>query len=323
MGKHIQAGLVTVLALLVAGCTSFWQMGNEFGTRQGQSSSLVDYLYPAGEKPPTPTSVVPHLSVPLRVGIAFVPGRPGTKGISEATRIELLEGVKQAFTEREYIAHIEVIPENYLRSSKGVTGMQQVARLYGVDVMALVSYDQVATTEDNSASFLYWTIVGAYVIKGTENEIQTFVDTAVFDVDTARLLFRAPGVDKARKRSTAIEAGEAVRKTSDTSFAAAVSDMTDNLSLELETFRTRIKEDPQVAQVSYKEGWGGGSVGWTMLLLLAIVAVVSNCGRAVPACGRPVPACGRAVPACGRAVPARIAAGRRSHRRQRRRARCL
>jgi rhombotail lipoprotein len=28
--------------------------------------------------------------------------------------------------------------------------------------MALVSYDQIATTTDTNASFLYWTIVGAY-----------------------------------------------------------------------------------------------------------------------------------------------------------------
>ena len=60
--------------------------------------------------------------------------------------------------------------------------------------MALVSYDQVANTSEKTSSLLYWTIVGAYVVKGNKNDVQTFVDTAVFDMATRKLLFRAPGV---------------------------------------------------------------------------------------------------------------------------------
>lgn len=62
--------------------------------------------------------------------------------------------------------------------------MAQVARLYGVDVMALVSYDQVIHTDDTKASLLYWTIIGAYIIKGSQFDTATFVDTAVFDINT-------------------------------------------------------------------------------------------------------------------------------------------
>ncbi|MEQ1704159.1 MAG: Ig-like domain repeat protein, partial [Ilumatobacteraceae bacterium] len=51
---------------------------------------------------------------------------------------------------------------------------------YGLDVIALVSYDQVAHSAETTSSFLYWTIVGAYVVKGNKNDVQTFVDTAVF-----------------------------------------------------------------------------------------------------------------------------------------------
>ena len=80
--------------------------------------------------------------------------------------MQLLENVKAEFVDREYIEYIEVIPDTYLRSSRGINGMQQVARLYGVDVMALVSYDQVAVSEDNPSSFLYWTIVGVISDQG-------------------------------------------------------------------------------------------------------------------------------------------------------------
>ena len=220
--------LAAFIVLLLAGCSSFWNLGGE--TRSGVSSSLVDYLYPAGEVPPDVEDRIPYLELPLRVGIAFVPNQGGRSPISEATKMQLLENVKAEFVEREYIEHIEIIPDTYLRSSRGITGMQQVARLYGVDVMALVSYDQVAVSEDNPASFLYWTIVGSYVIKATSNEVQTFVDTAVFDVKTARLLFRAPGLDKSTDRSTLVESGEVVRKTRDASFAQAMEGMTQNLT---------------------------------------------------------------------------------------------
>ena len=254
------------IVLLLAGCSSFWNMGGE--TRSGVSSSLVDYLYPAGEIPPNLQDSIPYLELPLRVGIAFVPGQGGRSAISETTKIELLERVKAEFMDRNFIEHIEVIPDTYLRSSKGVGGMQQVARLYGVDVMALVSYDQVAVSDDNPTSFLYWTIVGS-------NEVQTFVDTAVFDVKTARLLFRAPGLDKMSDRSTLVESGEVIRKTRDASFAAAMGSMTQNLSVELDSFRDRVKENPGVADVQWKEGsGGGGAFEWFLLAGLLLVAGV-------------------------------------------------
>ena len=261
-----------LLALALAGCSSLW---NWNGGRSGTSSSLVDYLYPDGQVPPAYEETVPLLELPLRAGVAFVPGQSSYGTISEATKMELLEKVKAQFVDREYISQIEVIPDTYLRSSTGVTGMQQVARLYGVDVMALVSYDQVAVTEENSAGILYWTIVGAYVIKATSNEVQTFVDTAVFDVDTARLLFRAPGADKTADRSTLVEAGETVRKARDASFAAAMEQMTANLAVELDEFQERVKSDPTVAQAEWKPGYsGGGSAAW-LLLILATGLVVS------------------------------------------------
>lgn len=268
MNKKILILIVTVVSLLT-GCSSLWDWSG--GTRGGDSSSLVDYLYPNGEIPPEVDGTIPYLELPLRVGIGFVPGQAGHGSISEAIKMQLLEEVKASFVDREYISHIEVIPDTYLRSSRGITGMQQVARLYDLDVMALVSYDQVAFSEDNPSGFLYWTIIGAYVIKATSNEVQTFVDTAVFDVETARLLFRAPGSDAISDRSTLVEAGETVRRAKDESIAAAMGEMTDNLTVELDQFQERVKNDPTIVQTTWKEGsGGGGGVSWLLLMALAL-----------------------------------------------------
>ena len=267
MCKYIFISVVLVVSLLT-GCSSMWNWSG--AARSGASSSLVDYLYPDGQEPPDFEQTIPYLELPLRVGIAFVPGQAGYGTISEATKMQLLAKVKAEFIDREYISHIEVIPDTYLRSSSGVIGMQQVARLYDVDIMALVSYDQVAVSEENPTGLLYWTIVGAYLIKATSNEVQTFVDTAVFDVDTARLLFRAPGAHKMSDRSTLVEAGEVVRKAKDESITVAMEQMTGNLAVELDRFQARVKEDPGVANTEWKPGYGGGALGLWMLALLAL-----------------------------------------------------
>lgn len=289
MNAKILVPVLTV-ALLLAGCSTLWDFSG--GTRGGASSSLVDYLYPEGRVPPDFDETIPHLELPLHVGVAFVPGQSSYGTLSEATKMQLLENVKAAFVGREYISGIEVIPDTYLRSSRGVTGMQQVARLYGVDVMALVSYDQVAVSEENAAGLLYWTIVGAYVIKATSNEVQTFVDTAVFDVPTAKLLFRAPGSNVTADRSTLVEAGETVRKTRDASFAAAMEQMTGNLDAELERFNERVKQDPTVASTAWKPGHGGGGAfGWLLLALLMAAGV--SAAAATTAVSRSAPSARR------------------------------
>lgn len=268
---------ILIAALFVAflsGCTTFFRPEFGTGTRVGASSSLVDYLYPHGEEPPAPRESAPQLDLPLRVGIAFVPGGHGSIQPSEAVRNHALEQVRAEFLARGYVEHIEIIPETYLRSTRGVAGMQQLARLYGVDVMALVSYDQLSTTADTRAALLYWTIVGAYTIKGTSNSVQTFVDTAVFDVESGQLLFRAPGVDERSERSTAIESADAAFEQNRASFDAAMHLMTANLDAGLSDFELRVRNNPELVHVSYREGYGGGgSLDGLFLLLLVGVAI--------------------------------------------------
>jgi rhombotail lipoprotein len=251
----------------------FGSYGDE-GVRSGVSSSLVDYLYPKGEIPPEVGQQIPHLVVPLRVGLAFVPtNRASAIAPTEALKNDVLEQVRKQFMDRKYIATIEVIPETYLRSTKGFDGMQQVARLYAADVMALVSYDQVAVTADNKLAQTYWTNVGAYIINGTENETQTFVDTAVFDVASRKLLFRAHGVDTRSRSSTAIEAAQVNRETAAQSFRGAMGDMTKNLVTELDRFEQRLKTEPQLAEVTHRDGQGGGGGGGGLdALILAVLA---------------------------------------------------
>ncbi|NJN52324.1 MAG: rhombotarget lipoprotein [Gammaproteobacteria bacterium] len=268
MGRCRSFLCVMAVAVLSAGCASLWQ-----SPRQGTSSSLVEYLFPDGEEPRVDQGI-PHLVLPVRVGLAFVPskGWDYDSVLSEARKRELLEEAKKAFAGRDFISSIEVIPETYLRGGKGFQAIDQVARLYDLDVMALVSYDQVAITEDTKASIFYWTIVGAYLVSGTQHDVQTFVDTAVFDIKTRKLLFRDPGTNTLAETSTLVNSPEDLRKQRDASFAKAMTDMTKNLDAELSVFRERVKTEG-VATVASRDGGSGGALDWGVAALALLLLV--------------------------------------------------
>lgn len=262
--------------LVLAGCTGLFGSA----TRQGVSSSLVDYLYPQGEPPPAQTGQIPHLQLPLKVGVAFVPaGGRADAVLPESERIRLLNDVKSRFMGRDFIAEIAVIPEAYLRSGRGFQSLEQTARLYDLDVMALVSYDQVTHSDERTSAFLYWTIVGAYTVKGNKNDVQTFVDTAVFDIPTRKLLFRAPGTSQVQGSSTLVGLERDLRARQQQGFEQAIADMTVNLDQELSAFKERIRTDGSVRVTRAYEpgsGGGGGASGFAALAVLGLLALVSS-----------------------------------------------
>lgn len=281
MIRHLSVVGLMLTLLAITGCTNLWQTLQGEGPRQGTSSSLVDFLYPKGERPPPQDNIVPTLRTPLRVGLAFVPSNsPSVQGLSEARKEALLNTAKQSFLERESISEIVNIPDTYLRSSRGFDTIDQVARLYNLDVIALVSYDQVAITDDTRASLLYWTIIGAYTIKGSRNDVQTFVDTSIFDVATRKLLFRAAGTNVMSSTSTLVNSTTETRKAREESFALAMADMANNLANEYNRFEARIKEDKSVIVASRSGQGGAGSMGVLSLLVLLTAVLLRQRRRA-------------------------------------------
>ena len=257
-----------LLTPLITGCSTLWH-GTQAQTRQGASSSLVDFLYPNGEVPPE-VPEKPNLRLPLKVGLAFVPSRGGD-GLSAAERQELLTQVAQAFDDRPFVESITPIPEHYLTRAQGLHGMRQVARLFDADVMALVSYDQLSVSTERDSALLYWTVVGALVVKGNSNEVHTMIDTAVFDVPTGKLLFRAPGLSRDQRNASLIDAGREFRRQRVDGFSEANNDMIQNLDTELENLRAAVKsgQGPTVT-------WRGGGGSLSVLLILTLLNMLQR-----------------------------------------------
>ena len=268
--KIFRTLLCAVALLLLAGCASM------FAPRSvHQAGSVVDYLYPDAREAPNLQPSVTRLRLPVRVGVAFVPGGPAS-GPSDLERQQLLERVKGAFTQYDFIGSIEVIPSTYLRPRGGFDNLDQAARMFNVDVMVLVSYDQIRFNDVNRLAVLYWTVVGAYVIKGDRYDVQTLVDAAVFDVHSRKLLFRAPGASQVKGSSTLAGYSRDVRDAQNGGYGQAVEQLIPNLQTQLAGFRERVKSDPGI-QIERSSGGAGGHGGagglsWPLALLMAGVA---------------------------------------------------
>ena len=203
--------LVSLIALgaVLSGCTILDQVfcAPQCRSQTRNSSSLVNFLYPDGATLPA-TNTIPELHVPLRVGLAFLPSQTssGPAALDAAQKQVLMERIRQRFSSRKFVSEIVVVPDYYLANARGFAGLDGVQRLYNVDLMALVSYDQVTHTDDNRLSLGYLTIVGAYILRGSSQDTATLVDLAVVDPATRSLVLRAGGTHTWHGTSTLIDA---------------------------------------------------------------------------------------------------------------------
>jgi rhombotail lipoprotein len=276
-------GLTAAVTLLAAlsGCAvighAFCAPGCQ--TQAHNSSSLVSFLYPDGRTPP-PQNAIPELHVPLRVGLAFLPSQNayGATSLDAAQKEQLLDRIRQRFSSRPFVSEIVVIPDYYLTTARGFAGLDGVQRLYNIDLMALVSYDQVTHTDDNDLSLGYLTIVGAYVLRGSSHDTATLVDLAVVDPATRSLVLRAGGIATSHGNSTLVNVDRATRQASANGFDDATNQMIGNFDTALTAFQNDVRSGKANVHVVARNnapgksgGGGGGAVDLidvTALLLL-------------------------------------------------------
>jgi rhombotail lipoprotein len=279
MSKSSLVLLTAGIALAFTGCAVFQE--DLAGPRQKRrATSLVDYLYP-GDTQHTDQPSVPVLALPLRVGVAFVPesniGRRGvylpSPALDESRKQKLMEEVAGHFRSLPWVSHIEIIPTSYLSPQGGFANLEQLNRMFNVEVIALLSYDQAQFTDQSRWSIAYWTIVGAYLIEGERNDTRTLLDCALYDIASRRLLFRAPGVSKIKGSSTPINESAELRRDSEHGFKLASTNLVANLDEELNRFRKRVKEAPEEIKVVAKPGFDMGAASFDGISALGLLAL--------------------------------------------------
>lgn len=268
--------ILVLASLLAVGCA----------VEQHQRSNSLEYLYPAGA-PATPPQDV-KLQLPVRVGIAFAPagarsssanaaagmGNPWSSGFqrqgdpfSEMQKQTLLARIAEKFKDRKGIAPIDILPSSQLSPGGGFAELDRIRQAFGIDLVMLISYDQFQFSESAKSSWTYFTIVGAYVVKGEKSETRTVVDAVIYDIPTRTMLFHASGVDSNKASSTPVEFSSNMRQASEAGFARAVDDLMGSLDKALAGFQ----EQAVTGTVH-----GPGTPG---------LAMVSEKGEVVPAGG--------------------------------------
>jgi rhombotail lipoprotein len=262
----------------------FFQNGSH--VHRGSTSSLVEFLYPAGAPPPANT--IPQLHIPLRVGLAFLPSRPGNRvtALDALQKQDLLERIRQRFSSRQFVSEIVIIPDYYFATARGYSGLEGVQRLLNVDLIALVSYDQVTRQNDNTLSLTYWTILGAYIIPGTSRDTATLMDLAVVDPTTQSLVLRAGGTSSGRGSSTLVDANLYARKASVAGFEAATTELIKNFDAALISFENDVRAGKANVRVVRRNGGTGGAGAFSVpdaamlaLLLIAALCRIGTAGR--------------------------------------------
>lgn len=257
------------LAFVLGGCVH--------SRERHHSASVVDFLYPNTKKPATVAPGVPVLALPIRVGIAFVPssgsGYYRHSTLSEAQKTGLLQQVADYFKKYPFVKDIELIPSAYLRPQGSFANLDQIRTMFGVDVIALVSYDQVQFTDQSFLGLTYWTIVGAYIVPAEKNDTHTMVDTVVYDIASRKMLFRAPGNNLVKGVSTPVNLSEQLRLDSGTGLNEATKEMIANLDQQLALFKDKVKQRPTEYRVVHTPGYtGGGSVDGLLVMLMIMLA---------------------------------------------------
>lgn len=260
---------LAICGLALAGCVP--------QSRQIRTNAL-EYLYPSGS-PASPAGDV-TLRLPVRVGVSFAPARPQWGDtFTEDQKRELLERVAAAFRGRDGIASVEVVPSTQLQPGGGFDDLDRVRQAYGIDLVALISYDQFQFSETTRASWTYWTIVGAYVVKGEKNETRTVLDAVVYDLSSRALLFTAAGSSSVGGKSTPIDVTKQLRGASDLGFSQAVDALIPKLDAALAAFQEQAKQGtvrgpgtPSIAIVDSAAGGEAGSFGALELLAVALLA---------------------------------------------------
>jgi rhombotail lipoprotein len=276
---------IAMVVLALAGCADIVCLPN-CARHSHNSSSLVDFLYPDGHVPPA-SAERPTLSIPLRVGLAFLPSANAqAAGLDEAHKEELLERIKQRFASRKFVTDIVVVPDYYLAGRRGFAGLDGVKRLYGLDVVALVSFDQQTHLDQNDWSLAYVTIVGAYVVKGSRHDVATLVDLAVVDPVTRQLVLRAGGTDLRHGNTTLIDADRRIREADISGFSAATDQMIDHFDAALTRFEADVRSGKAPIRVESKNAGagagGGGAIDAAFIGLLLLTLALRAAGRNGP-----------------------------------------
>ena len=197
----------------------------------------------------------PTITVPLKIGISFTPSQNYGEGFPEKERMQLMQEIRTQFKDFKFVESIELVPSLYLEEGGGFSNLDKLRQLFDIDVVMLLSYDQSQFKDTGALSITYWTLIGAYFVKGEKNDTHTLMDAALFHIPSRKMLLRASGVSHLKNSATPINLSEQAREDSLSGFRQASMDLTKNLKVSLYNFRKEIRSQSGKFKLKLKPGY--------------------------------------------------------------------
>jgi rhombotail lipoprotein len=214
-----------------------------------RTSNVLSYLYPGETKSvEISNSSQPNIPLPMKFGIAFVPESRTLSGggdgriepLTEKYKMELMHELSAQLRQYSYIAGVEEIPSTYLKVGGGFENLDQIRTMTGVDVVGLVSYDQVQFTDRGLVSLLYWTGIGWYFVPGEKNDTNTMMDLALYHVPSRKPVLRATGQSGVYHYSTPMNQSQNLRMDSEDGFKDALHMLAANFKQQLDILKPQL-----------------------------------------------------------------------------------
>ena len=222
---------------------------------QHHKTSIIRFLGSGEEPQKTQHAVEPTITVPLKGGIALVPSLDYGGGFPEKAKMDLMRKIGAEFEKYKFVESIELIPSLYLEEEGGFSNLDKLRKLFGIDVIMLLSYDQSQFKDSSALAITYWTLIGAYLVKGEKNDTHTLMDAALFHIPSRKMLFRASGINHIKSRATFINLSEKAREDRLTGFRKASMELSKNLKEKLFAFRKMIRSPSGKFKLKLKPGY--------------------------------------------------------------------
>lgn len=255
-----------------------------------RGNNLASYIY--GGKEVLPPATKKPLTLPAKVGVMFVPEKDQGFDVPETTKKHAIDAIcSQLKSHKKYVAGAFPVPSSYLHPNGGIANLDQVARIFDVDVIIVLAADQFQQQIRNPiAAFMDITLVGMFTIPGNIVDTRTVLEAAVYHVPSRALIFRTDGSDERKSRATNYGSTAVMREDAFTGVEAAANKLMFSLGEALTKFEkfdvataesihplTEIPADKKSSPApadywrqvnSYKSGGGGGGALDVMWLVM-------------------------------------------------------
>ncbi len=254
--------LVLMTLTFIAGCS----------TSTNYRSSVVEFSHSVKKETVKPPQV-PILSLPLRVGIAFVPetiqhqnhggstSLSSSSGLSEKDKMSLMQDIGEHFKKQEFVKSIVRIPSSYVPTMGSFDSLDRLKRKFGVDVLVLISFDQRQQVDSGFWAISYLTVIGAFIVPGQKTDTHTILNAICYHIPSGKTIFSASGSSDIRSRSTPFNMAAQAREDSIKGFYEANKNLAPSLDQQMDLFKSMICQPEGDYQIVCEPGYKGvGSV---------------------------------------------------------------